>query len=76
MRRGVLLTEEPPHHLMTNQNCSNLEDAFLQLSRRQQEVLDTEKLKGVIKKNINIIIQLIRYTLITNCSTFLILLFR
>lgn len=47
MRRGVLLTEEPPHHLMANQNCTNLEDAFFQLSRKQQEVLDSEKLKGI-----------------------------
>ncbi|XP_075229368.1 ABC transporter G family member 23-like [Lycorma delicatula] len=35
MRHGVLLAEAPPLCLMQNQNCSSLEQAFLQLSQRQ-----------------------------------------
>ncbi|XP_054274577.1 ABC transporter G family member 23-like [Macrosteles quadrilineatus] len=36
MRHGVLLAEESPQLLMLHQNCSNLEQAFLQLSQAQQ----------------------------------------
>ncbi|XP_046683649.1 ABC transporter G family member 23-like isoform X1 [Homalodisca vitripennis] len=37
MRHGVLLAEESPQQLMAHQNCSNLEQAFLQLSQRQHD---------------------------------------
>nr|AIN44128.1 ABC protein subfamily ABCH [Laodelphax striatellus] len=36
MRRGILLAEEPPTHLMHRMNCTSLEQAFLQLCQQQQ----------------------------------------
>lgn len=35
MREGVLLAEESPSQLMLAHNCSNLEQAFLELSQKQ-----------------------------------------
>lgn len=37
MRNGKLLTEGSPATLMAKYNCSNVEDVFLLLSRKQQE---------------------------------------
>lgn len=35
MRNGQLLAEESPSQLMIKHNCSNLEQAFLELSKKQ-----------------------------------------
>lgn len=35
MRNGQLLAEESPSQLMIKHNCSTLEQAFLELSKRQ-----------------------------------------
>lgn len=35
MRNGQLLAEESPMQLMIKHNCSNLEQAFLELSKKQ-----------------------------------------
>lgn len=35
MRNGQLLAEESPAQLMLRYNCSNLEHAFLELSKKQ-----------------------------------------
>lgn len=35
MRAGRLLAEESPQELLTKYRCSNLEDVFLKLSRKQ-----------------------------------------
>ena len=35
MRNGQLLAEESPAQLMFKHNCSNLEQAFLELSKKQ-----------------------------------------
>lgn len=35
MRSGRLLAEESPQNLLTTYRCSNLEDVFLKLSRKQ-----------------------------------------
>lgn len=35
MREGVLLAEQSPSQLMLAHNCSNLEQAFLELSQKQ-----------------------------------------
>ncbi|XP_067007044.2 ABC transporter G family member 23 [Anabrus simplex] len=46
MREGVLLAEDSPDQLMHHYGCQNLEQVFLQLSRKQQE--DD---KGVLMKS-------------------------
>lgn len=42
MRNGQLLAEESPTDLMIKHNCSNLEQAFLELSKKQHK-FRTEK---------------------------------
>lgn len=42
MRGGILLAEEPPLTLMTMHNCSNLEQAFLELSKKQTNSEDDD----------------------------------
>ncbi|KAG8327657.1 hypothetical protein J6590_015690 [Homalodisca vitripennis] len=43
MRDGVLLAEESPASLMTSQGCNSLEEAFLILSQRQEESIQTDQ---------------------------------
>lgn len=47
MREGVLLTEAPPSELISSQNCSTLEEAFLILSKKQVEETETDERKGL-----------------------------
>lgn len=47
MREGVLLIEAPPLDLIRSQNCSSLEEAFLELSRKQHEATSGEEQKRV-----------------------------
>jgi len=47
MRKGVLLSEESPTSLMLRNNCTNLEEAFLLLSKKQHENNCSERFKGV-----------------------------
>jgi len=44
MRDGTLLAEESPSQLLLKHNCSTLEQAFLELSKRQtrRSVMDKE----------------------------------
>lgn len=44
MRDGTLLAEESPNQLLIKHNCSTLEQAFLELSKRQtrSSVMDRE----------------------------------
>lgn len=42
MRGGILLAEEPPTKLMLMHNCSNLEEAFLELSKKQTNSEDDD----------------------------------
>lgn len=44
MRDGTLLAEESPNQLLIKHNCSTLEQAFLDLSKRQtrSSVMDRE----------------------------------
>lgn len=44
MRDGVLIAEEFPNQLLINHNCSTLEQAFLELSKRQtrSSIMDRE----------------------------------
>jgi hypothetical protein len=42
MRGGVLLSEGSPSQLLISQNCSNLEEAFLVLSKKQELKLKEE----------------------------------
>ncbi|KAL1131150.1 hypothetical protein AAG570_012387 [Ranatra chinensis] len=47
MREGVLLSEESPGQLMASTNSTYLEEAFLTLSTRQQEMLNYQEQKCV-----------------------------
>ena len=47
MREGVLLSEESPQQLMSSTNCAHLEEAFLELSKRQNTYLRAEEQNGV-----------------------------
>lgn len=47
MRSGKLLTEGRPGELMDKYNCTNLEDVFLLLSRKQQEGEDSTEIPPV-----------------------------
>jgi len=44
MRDGTLLAEESPNQLLLKHNCSTLEQAFLELSKRQtrSSIMDRE----------------------------------
>lgn len=44
MRDGTLLAEESPTQLLIKHNCSSLEQAFLELSKRQtrSSIMDRE----------------------------------
>lgn len=44
MRDGTLLAEESPNQLLIKHNCSTLEQAFLELSKRQtrSSIMDRE----------------------------------
>lgn len=44
MRDGMLLAEESPNQLLLKHNCSTLEQAFLELSKRQtrSSIMDRE----------------------------------
>jgi hypothetical protein len=44
MRDGTLLAEESPSQLLLKHNCSTLEQAFLELSKRQtrSSIMDKE----------------------------------
>lgn len=44
MRDGTLLAEESPNQLLLKHNCSTLEQAFLELSKRQtrNSIMDRE----------------------------------
>lgn len=46
MRDGVLLAEESPLDLMQRYQCSNLEDAFLILSKKQDTGTNEVSLKN------------------------------
>lgn len=66
MRDGLLLAEESPSQLLINHNCSTLEQAFLELSKRQtrSSIMDREDENCVCLKVYNLIfyfIYLIHY---------------
>lgn len=48
MRKGVLLTESPPADLISSHGCSNLEEAFLLLSRKQSNESTQENRNGAV----------------------------
>lgn len=39
MRGGVLLCEESPENLIKNNNCDTMEQVFLKLSAKQEEII-------------------------------------
>lgn len=64
MRDGTLLAEESPNQLLLKHNCSTLEQAFLELSKRQtrSSIMDRED-ENCVRINRTL---LYRFILITN----------
>ena len=60
MREGVLLAEESPSQLMLAHNCTNLEQAFLELSQKQTTTVE------LLNDNSKVNIFLIFMTIILN----------
>ena len=51
MREGKLLAEEPPQQLMEKCCCSDLEEAFLKLSHKQ-EIVMRRQVSGLCKVSV------------------------